>query len=77
MFLDWISNLKPLTNTARSLLHHREVRRLTNLQRENVGGNMGSLESQEKLYDLTAHHMGVSKNRGGPPKWMVDNGEPY
>ena len=22
-------------------------------------------------------HMGVSKNRGGPPKWMVYNGKPY
>ena len=21
--------------------------------------------------------MGVSKNRGGPPKWMVYNGKPY
>ena len=22
-------------------------------------------------------HMGVSKNRDGPPKWMVCNGKPY
>ncbi len=22
-------------------------------------------------------HLGVSKNRGGPPKWMVYNGKPY
>ena len=30
-----------------------------------------------QLYFLDENQMGVSKNRGGPPKWMVYNGQPY
>ena len=30
-----------------------------------------------KVIQSVQMHIGVSKNRGGPPKWMVYNGKPY
>ena len=30
-----------------------------------------------RQFEIAYYDMGVSKNRGGPPKWMVYNGKPY
>ena len=29
------------------------------------------------MFDIKSGDIGVSKNRGGPPKWMFYNGKPY
>ena len=37
--------------------------------------NRGEANMEISMYIYI--YMGVSKNRGGPPKWMVYNGKPY
>ena len=40
------------------------------------GGNVQDMAACLHVESLNSH-MDVSKNRGGPPKWMIYNGKPY
>ena len=41
------------------------------------GGLVGKLEDLTMSPGPLSDYLGVSKNRGGPPIWMVYKGKPY
>ena len=42
-----------------------------------AGEKSTEVPSRDHRDEVSLRDIGVSKNRGGPPKWMIYNGKPY
>ena len=59
--------VKVPTNQSHLVLGAGAARRASDLDGEGVG----AVERRGRLFKELLMYVGVSKNRGGPPKWMV------